>query len=117
MTVRQIAHEGHADVLELVRARDDDGVLDADLLAQLAGDAVLVDHDGDLACLREAVSAAINEPLHLERLEGADVDAELAAGAEFFMDFSLRDLLRLDLFDEDLLVVVDRVDGAIDAAD
>jgi hypothetical protein len=36
VSVRQVAHERHADVRELVGARDLDGVLDADLLAELA---------------------------------------------------------------------------------
>ena len=117
MTVRQIAHEGHADVLELVRARDDDGVLDADLLTELAGDTVLVDHDRDLTRLGEAIAATVDEALHLERLEGADVDAELASCAELFMNLCFRDLLGLDLLNDDLLVVVDRVEGAVDAAD
>ena len=59
MLVRQVVHEGHADLLELVFAGDLDGVLDADLLAELAGDAVLVDDRRDLAGLRKRVAAAV----------------------------------------------------------
>ena len=53
----------------------------------------------------------------LDALERADVDAELAAGAELLDDLGLRDLLRLDARDEVAVLVLDGVDRAVDAAD
>src|SRR5260221_13990608 len=106
--VRQVA-------LELRRRLgDDDGVLVADALAEPAGHALVLLDEGDLEGVRQGLVVRVD---HLDAFEGADVDAELAAGAELLDDLSLRDLLRLHAGNEIAMLVLDGIDRAVDAAD
>src|SRR5262249_18619624 len=94
------------------RVRDEDRVLLADGLAETAGDARAGVHLGDLVeCLLKRVLDQV------DAVERADVDAELAAGAEVAVDDGLGDLLRLDLLDELPLLVLDARDRAVPGAD
>src|SRR5260221_9788735 len=106
--VRQVA-------LELRRRLgDDDGVLVADALAEPAGYALILLDEGDLVVVRQGLVVRVD---HLDAFEGADVDAELAAGAELLDDLSLGDLLRLHAGNEIAMLVLDGIDRAVDAAD
>ncbi len=120
MVVRHVAHEAHADVFELVLARDLDGIFDTDLLAEFAGDALLLEHVGDLLHLGQLSDVigriASVRRAHLDRVEGTDVDAELAARAHLLVHQRLRDLLGLDAPDGHPAVVVDGVEGTVDTA-
>src|SRR5262249_12676209 len=53
----------------------------------------------------------------VDAVERADVDAELAARAEVPVHDGFRDVLRLDLLDEDPRVVLDAGDRAVPGAD
>ena len=88
---------------------DVDGVPAAGLLAEAAAGAVLLDHDG----LAEEVGGAFGE-VELERFEGADVDAEFAAGADALVgvDDGFGPLLLGELAADVAVVVEDAFDGA-----
>src|SRR6266511_666329 len=79
--------------LELrVRVRLHDGVLVAHRLAKPAGDAFVLLHECDFVVIGHSLVLRLD---HVDALEGADVDAELASRAELFDHFRLRDFLRL----------------------
>src|SRR4029453_5389553 len=94
------------------RVRDEDRVLLADGLAEAAGDA------GAGVDLRDLVESLVQRVVdQVDAVEGADVDAELAARAEIPVHDGLGNLLRLDLLDELALLVLDAGDRAISGAD
>src|SRR6185436_19891820 len=94
------------------RVRDEDCVLLADGLAEPAGDAGAGVHLRDL--VEGLVEGVVDQ---VDAVEGADVDAELAAGAEIPVHDSLGNLLRFDLLDELALLVLDAGNRAIPGAD
>src|SRR5258706_5264032 len=107
-------HEVRQEGLELRRRfGDDDGVLVADALAEPAGDALVLLDEGDLVVIGQRLVLRLD---HVDALEGADVDAELAPRAELLDDFRLGDLLRLHPRDEVAVLVLDGVDRAVDPA-
>src|SRR5206468_7156483 len=70
--------------------------------------------EGDLVMVRHRLVVRVD---HVDALERADVDAELASGAELLDDLGLRDLFRLHARDVVAVLVLDGVDRAVDAAD
>src|SRR5213593_4703696 len=89
-------------------------VLVAHRLAQPASDALVLLHEGDLVVIGYRLVLRLD---HVDALERADVDAELASRAELLDHFSLRNVLRLYARDELAMLVLDGVDRAVDAAD
>src|SRR5206468_11900176 len=83
-------------------------------LAQPAGHALVLLDEGDLVVVRHRFVLRVD---HVDALERADVDAELASRAELLDHLRLRDLLRLHARDVIAVLILDRVDRAIDAAD
>src|SRR5207248_3126288 len=83
-------------------------------LAEPAGDAFVLLHEGDLVVVGDRLVLRVD---HADAFEGADVDAELATGAELLDHFRFRDVLRLHPGDEVAMLVLNRVHGTIDATD
>src|SRR5437867_2051769 len=96
------------------RFRHHDRILIAHRFAQPAGDALVLLHEGDLVVIGYRLVLRLD---HVDALERADVDAELASGAELLDHFGLRNVLRLYARDELAVLVLDGVDGAVNAAD
>src|SRR5438874_2406574 len=96
------------------RIRHHDGVLVTHRLAEPASDALRLLHEGDLVVVGHRLVLRLD---HLDALERTDVDAELAPRAQLLDDLGLGDLFRLDARDEVAVLVLDRVDRAVDAAD
>src|ERR1051325_10825159 len=96
------------------RLRDHDRVLVADGLAEAAGDAFVLLDERNLVVIRQRLVLGVD---HGDALEGADVDAELAPGAELLDDLGFGDFLRLDARDVVAVLVLDGVDRAVNAAD
>src|ERR1051325_2135938 len=86
------------------RLRHHDGVLVAHRLAEAAGHALVLFDEGDLVVIRHRLVLRLD---HVDALERADVDAELAPRAELLDHLRLRDLLRLHARDVVAVLVLD----------
>src|SRR3954452_21377287 len=96
------------------RVGNDDRVLVADGFAEPACHALFLVDESDLVVVGHRLVVRVD---HLDALERTDVDAELASRTKLLDDLGLRDLFRLDPGDEVAVLILDRVDRTIDAAD
>src|SRR6185369_12504311 len=94
--------------------RHHDRILVAHRFAEATRDTLCLLHEGDLVVVGHRLVLRLD---HLDAFERADVDAELAPGAQLLDDLGLRNLFRLDARDEVAVLVLDGVDRAVDAAD